>query len=303
MNIDDEVLKEKLANAKILIVEDQPLNIIILQNILSPHYQVCAVHSGEEALEQCKTYTPDLIILDIKLPGIDGVETCKRLKNLPAVKNVPVLFITSFHQHEEYCWQAGGVDFIPKPIAENTVFNRVKAHLTIKLQRDKLLEMVFLDSLSQIYNRRYFDSHVKKIDLHAKREKEDYTLILLDIDFFKQFNDIYGHITADEALKKVAKTISETLKRPSDFVARFGGEEFIVVLPGTNIKGGISVAENILKNINALNIPHDFSPLKHLTVSAGLATLENSQGQASVLQVADDKLYKAKQSGRNKLSF
>lgn len=126
---------------------------------------------------------------------------------------------------------------------------------------------------------------------------------MLDIDFFKQFNDIYGHLAADEALKKVAKSISNTLKRPCDFVARFGGEEFIVVLPRTNIKGGISVAENILKNINALNIPHDFSALKHLTVSAGVATLENSLGEASVLQLADDKLYKAKQSGRNKLSF
>lgn len=165
------------------------------------------------------------------------------------------------------------------------------------------MELVFLDSLTEVYNRRYFDTHFKKTDLNAKRNKSDYALIIIDIDLFKQFNDVYGHIEGDRALKAVAKAIQETLKRSHDFVARYGGEEFAVILPSTDLKGARLVTENIIRNIAALNIIHSASPYKYLTVSAGIATLMSSQGEAGTFPVADDKLYMSKQSGRNKFSY
>lgn len=292
-----------LAKSKILIVDDQAINISLLQKILSNHYQLTTATSGEQALEICKTQSPDLILLDIEMAGINGIETCKRLKSTPETKDIPIIFITSFEQHEDLCWQVGGVDFISKPINQTTVFNRVKVHLTLKLQRDKLLDMVYLDSLTQVYNRRYFDSHLIKTELSAKREGGDYTIILIDIDFFKQFNDIYGHLKGDEALRDVAQAIMRTLLRPSDFVARYGGEEFAVILPFTDLKGGILVAENIRKNISALDIPHSYNPSKQLTVSAGIATLRGINEQENVLKSADEKLYISKKTGRNKITY
>ncbi len=292
-----------LAKSKILIVDDQAINISLLQKILSNHYQLTTATSGEQALEICKTQSPDLILLDIEMAGINGIETCKRLKSTPETKDIPIIFITSFEQHEDLCWQVGGVDFISKPINQTTVFNRVKVHLTLKLQRDKLLDMVYLDSLTQVYNRRYFDSHLIKTELSAKREGGDYTIILIDIDFFKQFNDIYGHLKGDEALRDVAQAIMRTLLRPSDFVARYGGEEFAVILPFTDLKGGILVAENIRKNISALDIPHSYNTSKQLTVSAGIATLRGINEQENVLKSADEKLYISKKTGRNKITY
>ncbi|MBH0017891.1 diguanylate cyclase [Pseudoalteromonas sp. NGC95] len=301
-NSNNDLINE-LSKAKVLIVEDQLLNIVLIQNILSKHFNIEIAKSGEEAIKRCQTYIPDLILLDIQMSGIDGIETCKLLKELPLLKDIPVIFITSYLEHEEFCWEVGGVDFIRKPFTKNTVFNRVRAHLTIKFQRDTLLELVFLDSLTQVYNRRYFDTHFVKIDLNAKRGGEDYTLILIDIDHFKQFNDIYGHLDGDKALKAVATTVKETLKRPNDFVARYGGEEFIIVLPSTNLKGGVLVADNIVKNVAALKIPHSASSFKSLTISAGVSTLGSSNEQTSILQVADDRLYMSKQSGRNRVSY
>ena len=301
-NLENEIIAS-LAKSKILLVDDQPLNIALLQRILSSHYQTSAAQSGEEALLMCETQIPDLILLDIEMAGINGIETCKRLKSNPLTRDIPIIFITSFEEHEDFCWEVGGVDFISKPINQKTVFNRVKVHLTLKLQRDKLLEMVFFDSLTEVYNRRYFDSHLIKTELSAKREGSDYTLILVDIDYFKQFNDTYGHVAGDDALKRVAQTIMDTLQRPSDFVARYGGEEFAVILPFTDLKGGILVAEHIVKNIETLGIPHSASSFKQLTVSAGIATLRSFEGSDCVLTAADQKLYISKQTGRNKLTF
>ncbi|WP_262501212.1 diguanylate cyclase [Pseudoalteromonas sp. FUC4] len=302
-DINNETLDDALSRMNVLIIEDQLLNIHLLEAILSTHFMTQVAMSGEEAIECCQNTTPDLILLDIQMGGIDGIETCKHLKSLPHIKDTPVIFITSFFEHEDFCWEVGGVDFIRKPFTNKTVFNRVKAHLTLKMQRDRLLELVFLDSLTEIYNRRYFDIHYEKIDLNAKRDKSDYALIVIDIDLFKQFNDIYGHLEGDSALKIVAQTIKDTLKRPQDFVARYGGEEFAVVLPYTDLKGAILVTENIIKNIAALNIVNSASSFKHLSVSAGIATLKSSEDHVDTFQIADDKLYMSKQSGRNKFSY
>ncbi|CAM3831338.1 MULTISPECIES: GGDEF domain-containing response regulator [Pseudoalteromonas] len=296
-------IAEQLPNAKVLIVDDQLLNITLLQKILAGHYQTSVAHSGEDALKMIEESAPDIILLDIEMAGINGIETCRVLKSRPETKNIPIIFITSFGQHEDLCWQVGGVDFISKPINPKTVFNRVTAQLTLKFQRDKLLELVFLDGLTDVYNRRYFDSHLTKTQLRAKREQGDYALVIIDIDFFKQFNDIYGHIEGDKVLQQVAHTIKTTLLRPCDFVARYGGEEFAVILPDTDLRGGALVAENILNNIAKLKISHNYSIYQYLTVSAGLATFKGLSANESIIKSADEKLYVSKQQGRNKLTF
>ncbi|GAA5139058.1 GGDEF domain-containing response regulator [Thalassotalea piscium] len=301
MNIDQEV-KDTLPQSKILIVEDQPMNVVLLQSILSSYYQVSAVESGEDAINECRTNMPDLILLDIQLTGISGVEVCQHLKSDPRTKDIPIIFITSLQEHEDFFWEAGGVDFIPKPISYKTVFNRVKSHLTLKLQRDKIKALAFLDSLTGIYNRRYFDTHLAQTELISQRNDDDYALLLIDIDFFKQFNDTYGHINGDIALVKVAETIVRTLNRPSDFVARFGGEEFAVVLPSTNLNGGKLIAEKIIENILALNLTHGSSPFKRLTISIGLTTYRNLDNNNKIIQQADENLYSAKRSGRNQVT-
>jgi len=301
-NVESEIA-QSLTKSKVLIVDDQQLNISLLEKVLSSHYNTTAVTSGEQAIKHCEIDIPDLILLDIAMEGINGIETCKRLKTNPDLKDVPVIFITSFEQHEDVCWQVGGVDFINKPINAKTVFNRVKVHLTLKLQRDKLLEMVFLDSLTQVYNRRYFDSHLIQTQLSAIREVSDYALIFIDIDYFKQFNDIYGHVVGDKALQSVANCIQDTLKRPCDFVSRYGGEEFAVILPFTDLSGAVLVAQKIVQSVAALNIAHDHSAFDVLTVSAGVATFRSLSGQDEIIKKADEKLYISKQTGRNKLTF
>ena len=172
------------------------------------------------------------------------------------------------------CWEAGAVDFIKKPINTETLFRRVRAHITLKLQHDLLNQKVFLDDLTKVFNRRYFDAHFSKMERSALREKVDYALLLIDIDYFKQYNDLYGHVQGDTVLNLVAQTITNSLQRPTDFVARYGGEEFVVVLPHTSTEGAICVADKIKKNIIDLKILHEYSEYGFVTISIGGSTLQ-----------------------------
>ena len=232
------------------------------------------------------------------MTGINGIETCKHLKSLPLVKDVPVIFITSFYEHEDFCWDIGGVDFIKKPFTNRTVFNRVKAHLTIKLQRDRLLELVFLDSLTEVYNRRYFDTHFKKTDLNAKRNKSDYALIIIDIDLFKLYNDQYGHDIGDIVLQKVALAIDTSLLRKADIAARYGGEEFLLILDNTDKQQAFLVAERIRKTVEEYSYLFN-GKIIPVTISLGAATFDQKESLENLQERADKALYKAKNQGRN----
>jgi diguanylate cyclase (GGDEF)-like protein len=303
LKLSDSKLQLSLKGAKVLVVDDQKLSLIVLEKRLSQHFLVSTASSGEEALEQCKTQTPDLILLDISMEGINGIETCRQFKTNTATKNIPVIFVTSLENAESQCWDAGAVDFITKPVNPDTLYQRVRVHLTIKLQHDLLVKQVFLDGLTNVFNRRYFDAHFDKVELSALREKLDYGLLLIDIDYFKQFNDIYGHLQGDNILSLVAETITNCLHRPTDFVARYGGEEFAVVLPNTSEAGALYVAEKIKNSINALCIPHEFSEHQFLTISIGGATLKPYTKDKNTVEIADKELYKSKAQGRNKINF
>ncbi|WP_372763281.1 diguanylate cyclase [Pseudoalteromonas sp.] len=303
LNYADNEVSLSLNKSKVLIVDDQLLSLVVLKKILMQYFIVSTVNSGEEAIERCKTDTPDIILLDISMGGMSGVATCQQLKATMNTQHIPVIFVTSLESEESDCWEAGAVDFIKKPINPETVFRRVRAHLTIKLQHDLLSQKVFLDELTQVYNRRYFEAHVNKVAKSAMRDDTQYALLFIDIDYFKQYNDTYGHMQGDNVLSAIAQTIISNIKRPADFVARYGGEEFVVVLPQTAREGALCVAEKIQQHIAQLAIAHQHSEFKVVSVSIGGATSQPNESEKSLLQRADKKMYQAKIHGRNQACF
>lgn len=290
----------------VLIVDDQPANIRILGEALKNDYQIKMATSGEKAIQiAASEESPDLILLDIIMPGIDGYEVCKQLKNNYKTEKIPIIFITAKDQEEDETkgLDYGAVDYITKPFSLPIVKARVKTHLELKKHRDILEDLSTLDGLTGIPNRRKFDAYLKTEWKRAVRESYPLSLIMIDIDHFKLFNDNYGHGPGDECLKKVAKELSITAKRPADFVARYGGEEFSSILPNTSIEQATEFAELLRHNIEKLYIPHDFSPSgNRITISLGSATTIPTVKKSYDLLItsADNALYKAKSDGRNK---
>lgn len=289
---------------KLLVVDDQPINIQVLYQIFSADYDVCMATSGEQALKVCAEQNPDLVLLDIEMPGMNGFDVCQRLKADSATKNVPVIFVTAHvdEASETQGLDAGAVDFIYKPINPKIVRARVKTHATLKAQADLLRNWVYIDGLTNVHNRRYFDERLSTEWSRATRNNTELSLLLLDVDFFKRYNDYYGHQAGDDCLRKIAGAIKDTLQRPTDIVARYGGEEFACLLPDTNLEGAFHIAEAIKQAIIALNIPHAASTVNpKVTVSIGVCVKPATyQGEAELLlRNADVQLYNAKENGRN----
>jgi len=293
------------ARSSILIVDDQPTNIRVLGEALKNDYQIKMATTGLKALEIASSDDPpDLILLDIIMSGIDGYEVCKKLKESHKTEKIPVIFITAKNQESDETkgLEYGAVDYITKPFSTPIVKARVKTHLELKRHRDILEDLSTLDGLTGIPNRRKFDEYLEREWKRAVRDSYPLSLIMIDIDYFKLFNDNYGHGKGDECLKKVAKNLSMTARRPADFVARYGGEEFCSILPNTPIEKAAEFSELLRHNIENLNIPHDFSPAYNkVTISLGCAstipTIEKSY--ELLVKSADNELYKAKSDGRN----
>lgn len=289
----------------ILVVDDKPINIQVMFQILGSDYNILMATSGEQAIKVCKDSLPDLILLDVMMPGQDGLETCRQLKADKALTDIPVIFVTGLqHQtDEDSCWEAGGVDFIQKPFNANTLRNRVKVHLTLKRQADLLRSMAYLDGLTGIYNRRYFDSKLQNQLAQHRRKQSPLAILLIDIDHFKQFNDSLGHLAGDVALRQVAKALKLSCSRPGDFVARYGGEEFVVLLADTDANGAVKVAEKMLHNVLALAIPHPKSTAGMLSISIGIAIADKDDAYSTeVIDRADQQLYLSKQRSRSTYS-
>lgn len=292
--------------ASILIVDDVASNIAILHEFLQDDYKIKAAKSAKEALSVLQGDDKiDLILLDIEMPEMDGYELCKILKNDSLTNSIPVIFVTARAEieDEEYGFNLGAVDYIVKPFHPSIVKMRVKTHIQLKLKSDMLEEISMYDGLTNIFNRRYFDEHYKKFHKEALRENKTLGILMLDVDFFKLYNDNYGHGKGDECLSKVAKALKNTLKRPNDFVARYGGEEFVVLLPACDENGLKSISEELLKSVVSLGIPHKFSTIDNkVTISIGGVLLTNNKEitQEILLKKADDAFYKAKEKGRNR---
>ena len=291
----------------LLLVDDVPVNIKILAQAFKNDYRLSFATNGEDALKQASADPPpDLVLLDIIIPKMDGYEVCQRLKENPKTRHIPVIFLTakSLEEDEARGLDLGAVDYITKPISLPIVRARVKTHLELKQHRELLENLSTLDGLTGIPNRRYFDDFLNMEWRRAMRSKNKISLVMIDIDYFKNFNDNYGHTRGDDALKQVAKTLASSFRRSADFVARYGGEEFVVVLPETEEEAAAFVADIMRKKVAALDIEHKFSEIgDRLTISMGVASVvpELNSDPASLINAADKALYKAKERGRNQV--
>lgn len=291
---------------KILVVDDIPSNVHVLSRILKDDYDIYFATDGERALDLVQARMPDLVLLDIMMPGMDGFEVCRRIKADPAIHDIPVIFISAKSEVEDETrgLEVGAIDFITKPISPPIVKARVRNHLLLKRQTDLLRSLSFLDGLTGIANRRRFDDAMAREWRRCARSNLPLSLIILDVDHFKAYNDHYGHQAGDECLRMVAELLSDRARRPSDLVARYGGEEFVCLLPETDGPGAVRVAEGFRTGVAECRIPHAQSPvIPYVTISLGVATvIPSADGSPEQLaEMADQLLYRAKRTGRNRV--
>lgn len=320
-------------SATILVVDDVAENIGILLEIFSAYgYTVLVATSGQSALKKANYAKPDLILLDIMMPEITGFEVCQQLKNNTETAAIPVIFMTGLSDTSSKLqgFQLGAADYITKPIHHEEVLARVNTHVKLHKLQKKLQEEIEIvnklhkalqektqelekankilqqqaniDGLTHIANRRYLEETLEQEWLKAKREEQPLSIALMDIDYFKRFNDTYGHIEGDHCLQQVAETIANTLQRPADMVGRYGGEEFMIILPNTPLEGSITIIKQIQKAIKALQIKNARSSVsKYVSLSIGINTIIPSQNTIlkDFIQQTDQALYEAKANGRD----
>jgi diguanylate cyclase (GGDEF)-like protein len=287
----------------LLLVDHSADDLNILASVLQGYHLLTAT-TGLQALEIASRLQPDLILLGICIPGLDGFEICKRLKEDSKTQHIPVIFVTSLTQEKDETqgFAVGAVDYITKPIRPGILQARVAAQLQFKTNRDQLTLTAYTDILTGIPNRRHFENVMQNEWNRALRHNNPLSLIIADVDYFKQFNDTYGHAAGDDCLRAIANNLNHSLRRSSDMVARLGGEEFVCLLPEVNQEQSLKLAERILYNIRNMRLAHDGSSIaKHVTLSLGLATLDLNKHNTwqDLLHQADQALYKAKDEGRN----
>ena len=302
----DALLDSSHGKPKLLVVDDQPINIQVMHQVFGADYQVFMATNGEQALAICRSNQPDLVLLDVVMPGMDGFEVCTQLKANPDTRNIPVIFVTAHSDaaQETHGLSVGAVDFISKPVNPAVVRARVKTHLTLKFQSDLLRNLVFLDGLSGVYNRRYFDQQLGVEFARAARNDTPLSLIMVDVDHFKLYNDRYGHQAGDDCLRQVALALKSGLRRPADLLARYGGEEFACILPETGFEDALAIAQEMERTVRAQKIPHSSSPVDGVvSASLGLATRVSpvAGDAAALVGLADAQLYQAKQTGRGRV--
>ncbi len=289
-------------------VDDAPVNVKVLTAALRQDYIIKVAVNGLDALASAKSEPyPDLILLDVMMPEMDGYEVLRLLKENPATSRIPVIFVTAKASaiDEEAGLNLGAIDYITKPISIPVTRARVRNHVALKLQADLLEELSLIDPLTQIPNRRQMDENLENEWKKALRSGKPLSILMIDIDYFKGYNDHYGHGAGDECLCRVAEALSNGVSRSGDMVARYGGEEFAVILPETDLQSALLIAERLRQLVLGLNLPHAASRLEmRVTVSIGCATMDSATGitkAAELLQKADSMLYQAKKMGRNQV--
>ncbi len=293
---------------KVLIADDDGINRQVLATLLKPEYVVLLAKSGEQTIERAQRHLPDLVMLDVMLPDMDGYEVLRRLRADPATAHIEVIFITGMGRPEDEAkgLMLGAADYITKPFNSTVVMARVATHLQMVRQRRMLEHLAHMDGLTELANRRRFDEIYANEWQRAARHTHPLSVALLDIDCFKQYNDHYGHPAGDRALRAVARAARNAMRRPCDVAARYGGEEIVMLMPETDAAQGLYVAESIREAVAQLLIPHEksyASPV--LTVSIGGATLplDVQESAPALFDAADAALYRAKQAGRNRVNW
>lgn len=302
---------------KILLVDDERTNLDVLCRILQSDddntgraalsdYRLIIAKNGPAALKKALRDKPDLILLDIIMPGMNGFEVLSVLKESELTRSIPVIVITGLDsvEDEEKGFQLGAVDYITKPFHKSLVKARVKTHLRIVEQMHIIEQLGLIDALTNIPNRRNFDSRLTAEWGSSIRENTPLSLLMIDVDHFKKFNDKYGHQKGDVVLKMVAHIINTSIRRSSDFAARWGGEEFVVLLPRTDLDGALDLAETIRMGIEQAAIPGteteaELSVQVSIGVTSVMPFIESSM--IDFVEQADKALYAAKAAGRNRV--
>jgi diguanylate cyclase (GGDEF)-like protein len=316
----------------ILIVDDRPENLLVLEGLLEDlPCNIVKANSGNEALGFMLDYDFALVLLDVQMPEMDGFEVAELMRSSERTRNIPIVFVTAIYKEQKYIfrgYEIGAVDYLFKPIEPVVLRSKVTVFLELNKQkrlleeqakniREKLEEVLTLqeanrkleslsslDGLTGIPNRRSFDEYMNTEWKAAVRNQTPLSVIMTDIDYFKNYNDFYGHLQGDDCLIKVAKRMVSSIKRPKDFVARYGGEEFAVILPDTDEEGARYIAETIRRNIEELLIPHEASKVgPYITLSLGIHSAIPYSGSSyeTFISNADVALYEAKFSGRNRV--
>ena len=295
---------EETKKYTLLIIDDSEMNIVILKRMLTRDYNVISAKTGNKGIEEANAHVPDIIILDVIMPGMDGYETITELKKSEVTGHIPVIFITGLNsaEDEEKGLALGAADYIIKPFSEAVV--RLRVHNQIRmLDYIRTIEnLMMTDQLTKMPNRRSFDERLQAEWKRAKRKQSPVSILIIDIDYFKKYNDAYGHPQGDVVLQSIAQVFMNTIRDSGDFAARWGGEEFIVLLPETNLTDAMTVAERVRFNVEQMDVVRGAETDK-VTVSIGVNTQIPDEKMLikDFIHYADDALYNAKKEGRNRV--
>lgn len=289
----------------LLLVDDVPANLdVLLEHLQGEQVRLLAATSGKDALRLAQKDPPDLILLDLMMPGMDGYEVLRQLKDHTATREVPVIFVTAMSDSvdEARGLAMGAVDYIAKPFVVPVLKARVKNHLELKRKSDLLARLGQIDGLTGISNRRHLETRLGQEWDRCQRHGRPLSLVMIDVDHFKSFNDHYGHGHGDDCLRHVAMALSACNRRSGDLLARYGGEEFMALLPDTTAEQAARTAEELRKAVQSLGIAHHYSSsAATVTASLGVATVVPSKRSTAdqLMEEADKALYLAKRAGRN----
>jgi diguanylate cyclase (GGDEF)-like protein len=277
----------------------------MLSEILRRDYSVLLAKDGEEGLALAGKYLPDLVLLEVVMPDLDGIEVLRRLKEDERTSSICVVFLTGLDvpEAEEVGLNAGASDYVTKPFHSAVVKARVDVHMQVVRQRRMLESLANIDGLTELPNRRLFDTVLATEWARASRTGSPLSVALMDVDFFKRYNDHYGHAMGDQALRLVARALHKRVQRRADTAARWGGEEFVVVMPETPLEGALELAEKLRFAVQNLGVAHKRSNAAVLTLSIGVAcsATDAVSTPEALLERADERLYRAKKTGRNRV--
>src|ERR1700722_12608351 len=306
-----ETLNEQMQSGRILVIEDRPESVAWFHTALEPANEMTAADSFEEAMVRVRGGDYDLIVVSLGLRGFDGLRLCSQLRSLPEGRNIPILVLVSDGDRRKLtqALEMGVNDYLTRPIDKNELVARVRTQLRKKHYADRLrhnvqlsVEMAITDPLTGLHNRRYLSRHLDTLVANAKKNGRPLAFVIMDIDFFKQVNDSHGHDIGDEVLKEFAARINANV-RGIDLACRYGGEEFVVAMPDTDMAFAYNIAERLRQSIETTPVKISRAPgaLK-ITISIGIAKAEGEGDTAdALLHRADQALYRAKRTGRNKV--
>ncbi len=293
---------------RVLIVDDDKTNRRVLKECISGIAQVLLAKNGHQAIEKAIELQPDLIVLDVVMPDMDGFSVIETLRNRRNTEHIPIIFITGSGSEEVEMkgLKLGAVDVIGKPLHPGVVQARIYTQLQNVFQRRLLGSLANIDALTTIANRRQFDEVLEKEWNASLSRQTPLSLVILDVDYFKKYNDHFGHLSGDRVLKNVALTLKDSLNSENALVARIGGEEFAMILPDTHLEKAQALVKAAIESVQALNIAHPASKCNPVvTVSAGIHSFIADQvlNREAAFDLADKALFKAKENGRNQFSF